>query len=425
MSYKRSNILSMFVLTIMVFIVSCAIGKTQKKTTFLSEFLTVNGCAEIPLLNSRVGWFVETKINDIPAIFVIDTGASASVMDLNDIEKYKLDTKTNDANSFVIASGGGDDDIKSAISSFIGHDTSVMTLSSGEEAASKIKELLGNQTTSHEINDSKNQIDDAKAGQFNTSTNSYTISKDDPEMMEKLSKIMGADKATSFVTPVKIKRVVIDELVMHDYILNDLLLTLVNLDNINKPELLKEYKIKKHDGIIGYEILTENNAIIDVGNHNIYFCDEQVNNDDLATFLKKHDYQAIPLELAPHHRTHSGALLLEASIGGVSGKFLIDTGATISFLSDIDYVNAIGLDVAYEDTTFHTVYGDIKGDIGVSVINEMKLGEYTYNDLKVSVHEDTKTDLMSQLYHTGILGRDFLTKGMAIIDCGNMMLYMR
>lgn len=142
----------------------------------------------------------------------------------------------------------------------------------------------------------------------------------------------------------------------------------------------------------------------------------------LSTFLKNSGYIKIPLEA-----TATNHLEVDASINGVSGKFILDTGAsnTCVGLDKGDYFKLVTRDSDIKAagagaTDMETQIS--KGNIIAIGPWEAKRREIVLFDLShvneaLTMHDAEPVD--------GILGADILKRGKAIIDYNRKVLYLK
>ncbi len=73
----------------------------------INSFLTRKGYAAIPIVQNVTGLLLITAVvNDVPGLFILDTGAGISVIEANYAERFKLNLKEDDT-SFTGAGAGG------------------------------------------------------------------------------------------------------------------------------------------------------------------------------------------------------------------------------------------------------------------------------------------------------------------------------
>lgn len=73
----------------------------------INSILVRKGYAAVPIVQNAAGLLLITVVvNDVPGLFILDTGAAVSIVEVNYIERFKLDLKEEDA-SFSGAGAGG------------------------------------------------------------------------------------------------------------------------------------------------------------------------------------------------------------------------------------------------------------------------------------------------------------------------------
>lgn len=142
----------------------------------------------------------------------------------------------------------------------------------------------------------------------------------------------------------------------------------------------------------------------------------------LKKLLGSRDYIRVPLVL-----TGTDHFVLVAKINGVSGKFILDTGASHTCVG-LDRVEHFGL---------QTQNSEIKaagaGALGMETLiskgNMIQVGDWERARLKIvlfdMVHVNEALLSHSALPVDGILGADVLKKGKAIIDYDKKSLYLK
>jgi hypothetical protein len=142
----------------------------------------------------------------------------------------------------------------------------------------------------------------------------------------------------------------------------------------------------------------------------------------LKKFLKSKDYFKIPLVL-----TETNHFELVASINGVTGKFILDTGASntcvgmdkiefFKMLSETTDIKAAGAGATEMETL-------------ISNKNKIEIGDWKKKKQKVVLFDLTHVNqaLVSHnaLPVDGIIGADLLKKGKAVIDYNKKCLYLK
>jgi Aspartyl protease len=145
---------------------------------------------------------------------------------------------------------------------------------------------------------------------------------------------------------------------------------------------------------------------------------------DINTFLIQKGYDAIPIK-----QNVPGHLLITVKVNGISGLFILDTGAGGSVI-DSKQASKFNLTLQKDSTDFS---GAGVGGLGLEVIqsegNKIEIGNYVVSDFTLSVMslEHVSQALIQIGAHEellGVIGVDILKPGKAIIDYSNMILYL-
>nr|WP_299073955.1 retropepsin-like aspartic protease [uncultured Allomuricauda sp.] len=142
----------------------------------------------------------------------------------------------------------------------------------------------------------------------------------------------------------------------------------------------------------------------------------------LKKFLKSKNYLRIPLVL-----TETNHFEIAAKINGVSGRFILDTGASntcvgmdkidfFKMISEVSDIKAAGAGATEMETL-------------VSSKNKIQIGEWKKSKQKIVlfdlVHVNEALTSHNSLPVDGIIGGDILKKGKAIIDYDKKNLYLK
>ena len=142
----------------------------------------------------------------------------------------------------------------------------------------------------------------------------------------------------------------------------------------------------------------------------------------LKKFLKSKSYVRIPLVL-----TETNHFEISAKINGVSGRFILDTGASntcvgmdkidfFKMLSEVSDVKAAGAGATEMETL-------------VSTKNKIQIGDWKKNRQKIVlfdlVHVNEALTSHNALPVDGIIGADVLKKGKAVIDYDKKLLFLK
>ncbi len=142
----------------------------------------------------------------------------------------------------------------------------------------------------------------------------------------------------------------------------------------------------------------------------------------LQDFLLDKGYTKVKL-----HLTKTNHFEIKASINGIKGLFILDTGASSS---------CVGFDAAEtfrlkaEDTDIKAAgAGAINMDTKMSKKNKLKIGKWTRNKVVLVLFNLTHVNTALINHNAkpvdGIIGADILKKGKAIIDYQKKYLYLK
>lgn len=141
----------------------------------------------------------------------------------------------------------------------------------------------------------------------------------------------------------------------------------------------------------------------------------------LPDILKKESYKKIKFKV-----TKTQHLLMKASINGVKGNFILDTGASNSCVG-FESIEMFQLKAAKSKTKASGA-GATGMHTQIAVGNQLELGNWNCIDFEIVIFDlsHVNSALMehkSKPVH-GIIGADILLKGKAIIDYYNHCLYL-
>lgn len=142
----------------------------------------------------------------------------------------------------------------------------------------------------------------------------------------------------------------------------------------------------------------------------------------LKKFLTSKDYIRIPLVF-----TETNHFEIIAKINGISGKFILDTGAsnTCVGMDKIDFFR-----MASEATDIKAAgAGATEMETLISSKNKIQIGDWKKGKLKIVlfdlVHVNQALVSHKALPVDGIIGADVLKKGKAVIDYNKKCLYLK
>ncbi|NKI25522.1 clan AA aspartic protease [Arenibacter sp. 6A1] len=142
----------------------------------------------------------------------------------------------------------------------------------------------------------------------------------------------------------------------------------------------------------------------------------------LKKFLKKKNYIKIPLLL-----TKTNHFEVTAQINGISGRFILDTGASNTCIG-LDKIDFFKLN-SKESKIKAAGAGATEMYTKISTKNTVALGSWSKNKQKIVlfdlVHVNEALTSHQALPVDGIIGADVLKKGKAIIDYKKTQLYLK
>ena len=142
----------------------------------------------------------------------------------------------------------------------------------------------------------------------------------------------------------------------------------------------------------------------------------------LPEILKKERYQKIKFKV-----TKTQHLLLKAKINGVSGNFILDTGASSSCVG-FEGIEWFGLK-AIKSKTKASGAGATGMYTQIAKNNKIEIGRWKIDKLDVVIFDLSHVN-QALIQHKskkvqGIIGADILLKGKGIIDYYNHCLYLQ
>lgn len=142
----------------------------------------------------------------------------------------------------------------------------------------------------------------------------------------------------------------------------------------------------------------------------------------LKKLLKTKDYILIPLAL-----TGTDHFELNAKINGISGKFILDTGASHSCVG-LDRADIFQL-ITQESEVKAAGAGAVGMETLISSGNKIQIGSWKKDRIEIVlfdlVHVNEALLSHKALPVDGIIGADVLKKGKAIIDYHKKSLYLK
>jgi predicted aspartyl protease len=142
----------------------------------------------------------------------------------------------------------------------------------------------------------------------------------------------------------------------------------------------------------------------------------------LKQYLKKKDYHKIPLTL-----TATNHLEVTAMINGISGRFILDTGAsnTCVGMDKIEYFHLVSKDSEVKAAGA----GATNMETQLSTKNKLRIGDWKQKKLKIVLfdlgHINEALTSHNALPVDGIIGADVLKKGNGVIDYNSVSLFLK
>ncbi|NHF58430.1 clan AA aspartic protease [Flavobacteriaceae bacterium TP-CH-4] len=142
----------------------------------------------------------------------------------------------------------------------------------------------------------------------------------------------------------------------------------------------------------------------------------------LKKFLKKKNYIKVPLVL-----TATNHFEVAATINGITGRFILDTGASNTCVG-FDKIDLFQL-TSKASKIKAAGAGATNMDTLISTKNEIAIGDWKKGKLKIVlfdlVHVNEALTAHKALPVDGIIGADLLKKTKAIIDYNKCCLYLK
>ncbi|MES2486410.1 MAG: retropepsin-like aspartic protease [Bacteroidota bacterium] len=144
--------------------------------------------------------------------------------------------------------------------------------------------------------------------------------------------------------------------------------------------------------------------------------------ENLYDTLKQKGYKRLKFKLSKTQH-----LLIKATINGIKGNFILDTGASNSCVGfeAIDHFNLLAAD----SDTKAAGAGGIGMLTQTSIKNTLKLGRWSTKSFGLVIFDMSHVNEALRQYKArpvhGIIGADVLLKGKAIIDYYNFCVYLK
>ena len=143
---------------------------------------------------------------------------------------------------------------------------------------------------------------------------------------------------------------------------------------------------------------------------------------ELATFLEKKGYVAIPIKKLP-----TGHLCLIAEVNDTTARLILDTGAGATVFEEKESEK---FQLKSSDSDKQAT-GAGAGNITMKTtsVRKFKMANYSLDNFEVYLLNLDHVNIAFQQVGIekvdGVIGADILTSGKAIIDYGNLILYLR
>ncbi len=142
----------------------------------------------------------------------------------------------------------------------------------------------------------------------------------------------------------------------------------------------------------------------------------------LPDILKKEGYKKIKFKV-----TKTQHLLLKASVNGIKGNFILDTGASSSCVG-FECIELFLLEAKTSETQASSA-GASGMPTQVAVVNQFQLGIWKHSGLEIVIFDlfhvnEALLQHNSKPVH-GIIGADILMRGRGIIDYYDHFLYLQ
>ncbi|KAF2507683.1 clan AA aspartic protease [Flavobacterium zhairuonense] len=144
--------------------------------------------------------------------------------------------------------------------------------------------------------------------------------------------------------------------------------------------------------------------------------------ENLHEYLKKEKYKKIKFKI-----TRTQHLAIKAKINGISGDFILDTGASNSCVG-FESIERFEL-TAKKSKTKASGAGGTGMKTQISSENKLALGSWKNNDFSIVIFDLSHVNEALESHKAkpvhGIIGADVLLEGKAIIDYFNHYLYLK
>lgn len=144
--------------------------------------------------------------------------------------------------------------------------------------------------------------------------------------------------------------------------------------------------------------------------------------ENLHELLKKKSYKKIKFKV-----TKTQHLLIKAKINGVSGDFILDTGASNTCIG-FESIERFELS-SKKSKTKASGAGGTGMKTEISIQNQLQIGSWKSANFSIVIFDLSHVNEALEAYKTkavhGIIGADVLLEGKAIIDYYNHYVYLK
>jgi predicted aspartyl protease len=173
------------------------------------------------------------------------------------------------------------------------------------------------------------------------------------------------------------------------------------------------------DGVLGLQPLFRHKAVINCRTRLVFFKSDQSRHMNLSAVASSEKFRIVPM-----HREASGALTVQCSIHGQSGRLLVDTGAFVTTFPDT-FFKSLGISSEPTGISARFPTGTTQR-ISAAQINDLKIGDFKVPTAKFGVAALPRFALrQGGTRISGILGMDTLYICHAIIDLDGMNLFLK
>lgn len=140
----------------------------------------------------------------------------------------------------------------------------------------------------------------------------------------------------------------------------------------------------------------------------------------VAEFLGARGFTRVPMR-----RNANGHLDVPGALNGHPARLIIDTGSGVTTI-DKRAAGAAGIGVA--GTQFAATSGGKVQSIGNATVKELKIGDFTISNAQAEVVTEAAEVAQRQRSedsNAGLIGAEYLGFNFAVIDVGDMALYLR